>query len=541
MKKVFPILFLIVDAIISSVSAQTVAWKDVAPLFYNNCTTCHRSGEIGDGYIDATSFKALNDQIKSPYFSSIQTWVDTKLMPPWKADPDYHHYLDERILTQDQINMIDTWVNEDSATRAADTTGAPDPPVFAVGSQLGTPDTVLKMIEAFTVPGDFTDHYQCFVLHTNLLTDRNVKAIEFRAGDPKVVHHVFIYTCTDGSADSLDSTTPEYGYESFGGAGDGVNADFLTLYGPGLTPRFYPAGSGIKFKANTALIIQIHYAPTETAQVDQSSLNIFYEPDPEIRIVKGKRVGENYVMEPVFFIVKNKVLTFHSVYTLDTMYSMFSIAPHMHLLGQEFKIWAVTPYGDSIPLCHIPKWDFNWQLLYNFPCYMILPQGTAIHSEATYDNTSNNPNNPNNPPQNVGYGESSFDEMDKYFMNLLAYQPGDENVVFDTALCALDNYHFNSVVPAVSGMVFTPQLYNPIPNPANDQVMIEYYLPNSSAIKIYIYDLLGKSAASTIEDSGASAGFHRNTIDVANLEAGMYFIALEADGKRVTKRLVVEH
>jgi len=459
-------------------------------------------------------------------------------MPPWKADPGYHHYLDERILTPADTTLIGKFVDQvlNGINNPGDTTLAPLPPVFPTGSQLGTPDTVLTMTQPFTIPGDDSDHYQCFVLHTNLTADTNVKAIEFRAGNPRVVHHVFIYTCTDNSADSLDAITPnEYGYPSFAGAGAGVNADFLTLYGPGLTPRFYPDGSGIRLKAGTRLIIQIHYAPTATEQTDQSSLNIFYEPNNQIRAVKGKRVGENYILEPVFFIPKNHTVTFHSEYTLDTTYSMFSIAPHMHLLGKEFKIWAVTPSADSIPLCHIPDWEFHWQLLYNFPCYVIFPQGTVIHSEATYVNDTTNLDNPNHPPQNVAYGESSFDEMDKYFMNLLTYSPGDEYVIFDTALCAL-----NDEPTLIGGMVSTPQFYNLIPNPASDQTMLEYYLPNHVNCKMFVYDGLGRLALPVMEEPRAAPGFHRNIINVSDFIPGLYLVVLEADGRRITKPLIVQ-
>jgi len=266
MKKASVLTSLLMAVAFLSASAQNVEWKDVAKIFYDNCATCHRPGEIGDGYIYANSYKALTDFGLSPYFPQIRPYVDAKLMPPWKADPAYHHYLDERILSPADTELIGRFVDQvlNGTNNPGDTDLAPLPPVFATGSQLGTPDTVLTMAQPFTIAGDFTDHYQCFVLHTNLTADSNVKAIEFRAGNPKVVHHVFIYTCTDNTADSLDQLTPNvYGYPSFGGAGDGVNADFLTLYGPGLTPRFYPSGSGIKLKAGTRLIIQIHYVASE--------------------------------------------------------------------------------------------------------------------------------------------------------------------------------------------------------------------------------------------------------------------------------------
>lgn len=527
------ILFIIVSEMNST--AQTVEWKDVAAIFYDNCATCHRPGEIGEDRLNAMGYYELTS---SGYFYSIPTQISARTMPPWPADPNYQHFLDERILTQDQIDLVNKFVDQvanDPYYDPGDLSEAPDPPQFVEGSQLGTPDTVVTMAEPFIIPGDNTDRYQVFVLHTNLTENREVQAIEFRPGNPKVVHHVFIYTCTDGSADSLDATTPEYGYASFGGAGDGVNVDFLTLHGPGLIPRFYPEGCGIKFKPGTAIVIQVHYAPSEVEQTDQSSVNIFYGDDIDFRAVKGKRVGEDYVMEPVFFIVKNKELTFHSEYPLDTTYSMFSIAPHMHLLGTKFKIWAVTPAQDSIPLCYINKWDFRWQMLYNFNNFVILPQGTIIKAEATYDNTVNNPNNPNNPPENVGYGESSFDEMFKYFMNLVVYEPGDEDVIFDTTWSPVG-------IPPVEGIVMTPQLYAPFPNPANDQTIFHYYLPHSSSTtRIYVYDLSGKLAMPLIEEGSESSGFHRKTIYTDELHTGSYFFTLEADGKRVTKPFIVQH
>jgi len=534
MKKIF-LLAVILFSFYRSYS-QHVAWADVAPVIYRECASCHRPGEIGEDYLNAMGYSLLT---KSPYFYDIPYWVTNKLMPPWKADPNYHHYLDERILTDDEINMIDSFVYQfSSGNYEPGDTSQPEPPTFPEGSQLGTPDTVLKMAQPYTVPGDYTDHYYVFVLHTNLPKDRNVRGIEFRPGNPKVVHHVFLYTCDDGSADSLDAATPlEYGYPSFGGAGEGVNADFLTLYGPGMVPRFYPEGSGLKFKAGTSVLIQIHYAPTSIEQTDQSSVNIFYEDDSvDIRHVKGKRVGEDpdYLEEPIFYIVKNKVLTFHSDYPLDTTYSMFSIAPHQHLLGKSFKLWAVTPDQDSIPLCYIPSWDFRWQLLYNFNNFIILPKGTIVHAEATYDNTSNNPNNPNDPPQNVGYGESTKDEMFKYFMNLLPYQPGDEDVVFDSTWHPVG-------VPPVDGLVSTAQLYSPIPNPSNIEAVFNYYLPTHSSTRIYVYDLSGRLTTPIEMESEQTSGFHRKTVDVSKFTPGTYFFTLEADGKRITKSFIVQH
>jgi hypothetical protein len=206
----------------------------------------------------------------------------------------------------------------------------------------------------------------------------------------------------------------------------------------------------------------------------------------------------------------------------------------MHLIGKEFKIWAVTPTFDSIPLIHIPEWDFDWQMLYSFPFMIKLPTGTNIYAEATYDNTAENPNNPSNPPINIGYGESSKDEMFKYFMNLLYYMPGDEQIVLDSSWVPV------GIAAPVSGLITTPQLYAPSPNPSTDEVALTYYLPAAMSATLYIYDLSGRLITQLIE-TASSEGLHKNTIDVSKLNSGVYFCSLESGNTRLTKKFVVQH
>ncbi|MCS6917707.1 MAG: T9SS type A sorting domain-containing protein, partial [Chitinophagales bacterium] len=334
----------------------------------------------------------------------------------------------------------------------------------------------------------------------------------------------------DGSADSLDQLTPEYGYPSFGGAGEGANVTFIGLYGPGMTPRFYPEGTGLKFKAGTHVVIQIHYAPTSVPAYDQSSVNLFFADYSDFRPVKNKRVGENYIVEPIFFIPKDLVVTFHSEYPIDSTFSLFSIAPHMHLYGKSFKIWAQTPSGDSIPLNYVDVWKFNWQFLYQFNHYVILPKGSVIKAEATYDNTTNNPFYNG---QNVSYGESSYDEMFKYYMQLVFYRPGDELVVFDTTWEPVP-----IGVDEIETAVSTPQLYDPYPNPASGQVAFSCFLPRSAEVRWYVYDLSGRLAR-PVESASWSPGMHRKLVDISAWPKGTYLVTLEAENRRLSKRFVI--
>ncbi len=67
--------------------------------------------------------------------------------------------------------------------------------------------------------------------------------------------------------------------------------------------------------------------------------------------------------------------------------------PHMHLIGKNYKAYALAPNGDTIKLVHIPEWDFRWQEIYRFKKPVRIPRGSVIHIEGTYDNTAGNPFN----------------------------------------------------------------------------------------------------------------------------------------------------
>jgi hypothetical protein len=111
---------------------------------------------------------------------------------------------------------------------------------------------------------------------------------------------------------------------------------------------------------------------------------------------------------------------------LQDSISLISIMPHMHLLGKTFKSYAITPDGNILPLVNVPHWDFNWQTTYQFSKFTLLPKGTVIYAEATYDNTNDNPLNPYKPARTVGYGWGSKDEMMNLVLYYVKYKKGDE-------------------------------------------------------------------------------------------------------------------
>ena len=147
MRTLLPIF--IISMFASKADSQDVTFtKDIAPIIYNNCTKCHRPNEIGP-------FSMTNyDEIR-PWAPSIKYVTSIRYMPPWKADPHYSRFIGERVLTDEQIALIAEWVDNDAPYGNA--SEEPELPDFPTGSQIGTPDLVLSMAEAFEHVGGNQD------------------------------------------------------------------------------------------------------------------------------------------------------------------------------------------------------------------------------------------------------------------------------------------------------------------------------------------------------------------------------------------------
>ncbi len=65
--------------------------KDVVPVLQRHCQTCHRPGQAGP-----MSF--LNYESTRPWAKAIKEAVVMRKMPPWFADPNVGHFLNDRSL-----------------------------------------------------------------------------------------------------------------------------------------------------------------------------------------------------------------------------------------------------------------------------------------------------------------------------------------------------------------------------------------------------------------------------------------------------------
>ena len=112
--------------------------RDVAPILYKNCATCHRPGEIAP--MSLMTYKDAR-----PWGKSIREKVVERVMPPWHADPQAGHFENDRRLAQKDIDTIVAWV--DGGLREGNPADLPPAPKYADGWNVGQPDAVFSLPE----------------------------------------------------------------------------------------------------------------------------------------------------------------------------------------------------------------------------------------------------------------------------------------------------------------------------------------------------------------------------------------------------------
>lgn len=406
-----------------SIEESTVTFtKDVAPILFASCGTCHRPGGVAP-------FSLLTYASVRQRATQIRAATKNRYMPPWKSEPGRGEFVGQRHLTDAEIKVIQQWV--EAGAPEGQPQDQPPVPQWPEQWQLGKPDLIVRPSDAYTLTADGTDAFRVFVIPIPLDSPRYVIGVEFRPDNPRIVHHANIMVDPTPFSRERNAQNPRLGDEGLVPSSATYPAGHFLGWTPGQPDPLLPKGLAWRLDSGTDLVVQLHMQPSGKPESVQFSVGFFFSAVQPERTPAVLRLGR----QSIDIAPNSKKYVIRDSYLLPVDVEVLATKPHAHFRAREVKGWGRLPDGTTRWLVHIKDWDFRWQHVYRFVKPPALPKGTILQMEYTYDNSADNPRNPQQPPQRVKWGPRSFDEMGDLWIQVL---PRD---VRDLALLNRDFQH----------------------------------------------------------------------------------------------------
>jgi tetratricopeptide (TPR) repeat protein/mono/diheme cytochrome c family protein len=392
--------------------------KDIAPILFANCVSCHRPGEVAP-----FSLLTYADLVKRA--DAVVKETRARRMPPWLPEPGEVPILGERRLRDDQIEAIQRWATSGQAEgRPAD---LPPAPAWVQGWQLGRPDVVLSPERPYTATPGAEDIYRNLVLRTPLKSAAFVRAVEFKTnGAP--IHHAVIRVDPSQASRRRDGADGQPGFDGMAwGSVQDPDGHFIG-WAPGRGPILAPDGMPWRLERGADLVIELHLIPSKKTVEIRPTIGLFLTDTPPVQTpvtVKMSSKGIDIRAGQRDYLVTE-------TYELPVPVDLMGIYPHAHYLGKEMRVTATLPGGSVKPLLHIREWSFHWQQDYRYAAPIPLPAGTKVTMQYRYDNSDDNVENPHHPPVRVSIGPKSTDEMAELGLQLLPKSRADAARLVDS-------------------------------------------------------------------------------------------------------------
>jgi peroxiredoxin/Ca2+-binding EF-hand superfamily protein len=360
--------------------------RDVSRVVQAHCLECHRTGGIAP-----FALESYGDLIE--HSAMIKKQLTREAMPPWFASKEqsgvHAIFANDRSLPEPDKAALLAWLKSDRPK--GDPADAPLPRVFPEGWTIGKPDAVFQLPQPVQIKAEGTMPYQRQIVETSFPEDRWVQGYEILPTAREVVHHVIVKVHDKGSK----LTDRDEGTDGF-----------FAAYVPGNSHRMLPDGFAKRLPAGAKISFQIHYTPNGKATQDQLKIGFIFAKTPPQNEVHVVGVAQPRLNIPPG--EANHVETKLQVVPMNM--NVTAYMAHMHVRGKAFKYELITADGKTETLLDIPRYDFNWQLQYDYAQPKFIPRGSTMKITAVFDNSAGNPANPD-PNKTVKWGPQTTDEM----------------------------------------------------------------------------------------------------------------------------------
>ncbi|WAS95261.1 monooxygenase [Nannocystis punicea] len=389
-------------------------YRDIKAILDAKCATCHRPGDIAPFSLTTYEEAGMFAKILGPA-------IESRIMPPWPPGADCNQFAHDRDLTDDERELVLAWIAADAPE--GDPNDAPPPPdddapPIAYDVQIGIP-------EPFTPPQGVADDYRCFLLDWPKDQETYATAFTIEPGAREIVHHVIAFIIPpDELADfeALDAADPGPGYPCYGGPGGEASprAQWLGAWVPGASSGALPEGTGIRVKPGSKIAMQMHYHPNGAPIADQSTIMVRTAETVARPALLLPIAHPGWMVDaPAMTIPAGEADVVHS-FTIDLgsviqyLYKDEAIGVgkpllahmagvHMHTRGARASLVVESGGAPEACLIDVPRWDFNWQGIYEFAAPLTVEPTDTVRLECHFDNSAGD--------SSLKWGEGTEDEM----------------------------------------------------------------------------------------------------------------------------------
>jgi hypothetical protein len=375
-------------------TAGATTWSEhIAPLVYSRCASCHHPGGIGP-------FSLMSFDEARPMAAAMSAEVRARRMPPTVIDASGRcnpFRNDVPWLTEAEVDRFRRWAEEGAPQ--GDPSRAPTPPT-SFATELDT-DVRFDIGANYLPPPGRAGQYRCFVTEPAVATDRFVTGYQVVPGEPRVVHHVLVFSLNSPAAETevaaLDARDPQPGYDCYGGPGT-TGSTLQVVWAPGGPATRFPDGTGMRLPGGRRLVMQVHYNILNGSRPDRTQVRFrtAASVETEARLVAVSGGDIEIPPRTASHTVEGQRIFPRAGAPRGVR--VFGVAPHMHEIGRAQRLVA----ADTC-LSEVSTWNFHWQRLFFYERPVDLPAEVPIRVACTYDSSTRS--------TVTRRGEGTLDEM----------------------------------------------------------------------------------------------------------------------------------
>jgi len=262
----------------------------------------------------------------------------------------------------------------------------------------GTPDYIVE-VPSFTVPATGVLDYINTSIDLPFNEEKWVKSVQFIPGDKRVLHHLLAYVVASDNVEEFEETDND------------DRSEFLEGYAPGKEdPTTYPDNTGVKIAKGSAIRMSVHYTTFGIETIDSTRVGLWFADVAPGNEYHTYAVSVPSRPDPITIPAGAMNHAMAASHVFDKDIELHGFRAHMHYRGKAMRASVIYPDNTREEIINVPDYNFAWQPTYRMSVPMLIPAGSRVVVDGSFDNSEFNPGNPDPSAAALG-GLQSWEEM----------------------------------------------------------------------------------------------------------------------------------